>query len=173
MSIDKFGRTTHEANKKFRLDLLHQKQQIAYTADGDFDLQDRRLCNVKDPKNPQDCATKQYSDITLEEKIGKRNKELAESIEKTSIIPLEAKITKLETTNKEESKKLVSLDKKLDEVHSFISRQEPTTENHMATKKYVDDALLIIKYSLRSEIRDSTNKMRSDLLSVIEGKFEK
>lgn len=220
MSIDKFGRAMHDdANKKFRMELLHQQQQLAYTMDGDFDLQNRRLCNVKDPSNPQDCVTKQYSDKTLEEKIEKRDNELTESIGKASIIPLQEKITQLETTNKEDSKKLADintfisrsqpvndnhmatkkyvdeaimkgtasilrfslldieksialLDNKLEEVNSFISRHPPTAGKHMATKKYVDEAIVTSKEFIRSDIRNSVNKIRTDLLSVIEGKIK-
>lgn len=70
MSIDKFGRSLKSVNNKdiHNLFYSHQQQQqpLSYTEDGDLDLNNHKLCNLRDPTNNQDAATKKYVNSLLE-----------------------------------------------------------------------------------------------------------
>ncbi|KAK9720048.1 hypothetical protein QE152_g22307 [Popillia japonica] len=72
MTIDKFGRhlnvvgSTHQTIvDKFGRHLRGGTEEIhssflPHTLDGNYDVGGKRLCNIKDPKDKQDCATKNY-----------------------------------------------------------------------------------------------------------------
>lgn len=84
MNIDKFGRhlavgVTHQTNTdKFGRhistdsDLSHRPLAppaflLPLTADGDYSVENRRLCNVRSPIEETDCANKGYVDDSLED----------------------------------------------------------------------------------------------------------
>lgn len=71
MSIDKFGRSVKSANNKDIHNLFHlqqqQQQQVpSTTKDGDFDFDNHKICNLKDPTNDQDAATRRYVKLVVE-----------------------------------------------------------------------------------------------------------
>lgn len=67
MPIDKFGRSTYSNNRH----LLTYYKQISKnvpsrTSSGDFNFEDRKLCNVKDPSNVTDATNKRYVDDIID-----------------------------------------------------------------------------------------------------------
>ncbi|KAK9730802.1 hypothetical protein QE152_g14163 [Popillia japonica] len=86
MTIDKFGRhlnvvgSTHQTIvDKFGRHLRGSTEEIhssflPHTLEGNYDVGGKRLCNIKDPKDKQDCATKNY--VTKQvEIVGGRDKQ--------------------------------------------------------------------------------------------------
>lgn len=59
MSVDVFGRQLDESvTVKYRAFPVNAATTgFKLTADGQYDMQNRRLCNVTDPENPSDAAT--------------------------------------------------------------------------------------------------------------------
>ena len=66
MSLDKFGRYS-ETIRKNGVKSQATSYQLNYTNDGDFDMDSRKLCNLKDPSSSQDAATKTYVDKLFSE----------------------------------------------------------------------------------------------------------
>lgn len=65
--IDKFGRMQKTGRQQQQQQ--QRQQQLSYTKDGDFDLQNRKLCNLKNPDDDQDCANKYYVDHVLRKSL--------------------------------------------------------------------------------------------------------
>lgn len=66
MSVDKFGRHSSQAIKT----------KLTLTQSGDFNIENKRLCNVKNPTETQDASTKAYVDdncLTLERGVYNTN----------------------------------------------------------------------------------------------------
>lgn len=65
MSIDKFGRS-HWCIRKMKENYsLHGpavRYQLKFTSNGDYDFDFKKICNVKNPSEPQDSTTKSYVD---------------------------------------------------------------------------------------------------------------
>lgn len=61
MSLDKFGRASHSSdNNSITRRLI--SPPITFTLDGNIDCENRRLCNVKDPRSDLDSVNKKYID---------------------------------------------------------------------------------------------------------------
>lgn len=61
--MDKFGRSIPSLHKKARI--VQAPNAIAFTADGDYNLRDHKLCNVKPPTEDSDAVNKKYLDDAL------------------------------------------------------------------------------------------------------------
>jgi hypothetical protein len=69
MSVDKFGR--HSA-KSAKIKLLHgptSTRGISYTVSGNFDFDNKRLCNVGQPLKDKDGTSKIYVDTTIADTV--------------------------------------------------------------------------------------------------------
>lgn len=63
-------------NRVFELEKLYsvvKNKEIKGTSDGQYDMQDKALTNISDPRNSKDAATKQYTDRKIDELEGKFN----------------------------------------------------------------------------------------------------
>ncbi|KAJ3641427.1 hypothetical protein Zmor_027934 [Zophobas morio] len=72
MSVDKFGRSSSSSiYRLYRKRQLfeHPRNTIRYTEDGNFDMENRKLCNVQDPIEETDVTTKKYADKLHENAI--------------------------------------------------------------------------------------------------------
>lgn len=72
MSLDKFGCSFE--SKHYRNDYIKQMfrgQQIPKTSDGNYDIQNMKLCNVGEPTLAQDSSTKSYVDSVGEQMLNK------------------------------------------------------------------------------------------------------
>jgi hypothetical protein len=69
MSVDKFGR--HSA-KSAKIKLLHgptSTRGFSYTVSGNFDFDNKRLCNVGQPFKDKDGTSKIYVDKTIADTV--------------------------------------------------------------------------------------------------------
>jgi septal ring factor EnvC (AmiA/AmiB activator) len=73
MPIDKFGRhicgSTHAS-------IPHRQVTFPLTADGNYNIENRRLCNVAGAMEGGDCCNKSYVDNGLEDVLQKLNNQL-------------------------------------------------------------------------------------------------
>lgn len=76
MSVDKFGR---HSSKAFKTKLLRgiPGQGFTLTQSGDFNIENKRLCNVKNPTETQDASTKAYVDNTITKVLARNLKDVA------------------------------------------------------------------------------------------------
>lgn len=64
MSINKFGQTT-KTPLKYKMRCISTEQKFPLTANGDYDMRNHRLCNLKEANEERDAVTKKYVDDSL------------------------------------------------------------------------------------------------------------
>lgn len=80
MNIDKFGRSDTPARAAFSF-RSSSAATFPKTRDGDYDLENLKLCNVGSPTLPEDGATKSYVDEQVHSNLEAANKRLATEIQ--------------------------------------------------------------------------------------------
>lgn len=80
MNIDKFGRSDTPARAAFSF-RSSSAATFPKTRDGDYDLENLKLCNVGSPTLPEDGATKSYVDEQVHSNLEAANKRLAMEIQ--------------------------------------------------------------------------------------------
>jgi peptidoglycan hydrolase CwlO-like protein len=66
MSIDKFGRSNrYELNDNFRTKIVHSA--LPLTIEGHYNIQGKKLCNVKSPTDSYDVVNKHHLDVELKQ----------------------------------------------------------------------------------------------------------
>src|SRR3978361_1312233 len=80
MNIDKFGRSDTPARAAFSF-RSSSAASFPKTRDGDYDLENLKLCNVGAPTLPEDAATKSYADEQAHSTLEAANKRLATEIQ--------------------------------------------------------------------------------------------
>ena len=108
MGLDKFGRSSERVND--RKGLRGQPGLgFNWTADGQFDIQNHRLCNVLAPVDDHDCVNKTYLEGTMGG-VWQRLNEVTVSIKdsKDLMLPLVRRETKIsiDKYNNEQGEKL-------------------------------------------------------------------
>lgn len=64
--MNKFGRSLPSASRqKGSVRMIQTSNAIAVTSDGDYNFQDRRLCNVKPPVDKGDAVNKEFVESML------------------------------------------------------------------------------------------------------------
>lgn len=67
MGIDKFGRAPSSSSYSLRSQRVGiQTLGFALTKAGDFDIQDKRICNLRKPTESKDATTKSYVDDKID-----------------------------------------------------------------------------------------------------------
>lgn len=115
MSVDKFG----HYNLNSKTTAISGPQGIRgvgfkQTAEGDYDLQKRRLINLKDPIEMMDAATKNYIDI---------------------------EINKLRDINKESIESYQYIDKKIDKIASTLNELDKNVVQKTFMREYINTSL--------------------------------
>lgn len=100
--MNKFGHSLSSTRKSVQL--IHSQSTLSFNDDGDYNAENRKLCNLKTPTKKFDAANKNYVDEAL--------KELADTLN-TSLnayyIAFEKKQKDLESLITENQKKIVNL----------------------------------------------------------------
>lgn len=109
MSVDKFGRYSN-LNKISQGPQGIQGVGFYQTRNGDFDLQNKRMINLKEPVETKDAVTKHYID---------------------------KEITKVSDINMELTASCEYIDKKLDKIALSINELNKNTVNKIAMREYV------------------------------------
>lgn len=66
MGLDKFGRgSLADLNKNRYKSTVHINHGFTLTSDGHIDVQNKRICNLSNPKNSNDAVTKSFVDKKL------------------------------------------------------------------------------------------------------------
>ncbi|XP_057665972.1 uncharacterized protein LOC130899836 [Diorhabda carinulata] len=162
MPVDKFGHRHQTSYAR-----LPVKITFPHTQDGNIDIENMKICNVKEPTTNSDAATKKYVDVQLNDlrainspliqahvvvlqqqdrdikDLAVGLNEMRNELHKTKIPILQAHITNLQN--------------KTNEIDTFISRNPPVAARDMATKKYVDDSIVAAKIFIRKEFTASIN----------------
>ncbi|CAH1107072.1 unnamed protein product [Psylliodes chrysocephalus] len=167
MSLDKFGRAS-EVRKSRNL-VASASIGLAHTPDGDTDIENLKVCNVKTPTLNTDAVNKGYVDQHLRNVSNEviNNKQILSQHEKQ--IKLHGNdvngLTKQLHDLKEElhTTKFPTFEKHLNEINEFISRNPPTASKHMATKKYVDDVIVITKKFIRADLKKEVTMFTDEL----------
>lgn len=66
MSLDKFGRHSRKHNQT----VTSFKPVLPHTPEGDIDVENLRICNLKPPKDGNDATTKEYVNNLLSTNLG-------------------------------------------------------------------------------------------------------
>lgn len=66
MSVDKFGRAADQPNRFRSLITASSGRGLTFMGDGNINIENLKLCNVKRPTNKKDAANKDYVDSILE-----------------------------------------------------------------------------------------------------------
>lgn len=94
MSLNKFGRSSKAPNE---VKVIRTQNLFAFTSQGDYDLQDRKLCNVKIPTEDSDAATKKYVDANSVSAMNTFNEKFKQT-EKLIVSDVNKKISNLTKT---------------------------------------------------------------------------
>lgn len=130
MPVDKFGHRRRHANERVK----PYMPKVAHTPDGNIDAENVRICNVKAPTTNSDAVNKLYVD----EQMQVYHNELG-ALQKTINSTLQTQ--------------LVSHQNKINDINTFILRNPPVAGRDMATKKYVDDVIVVTKDYMRQEFK--------------------
>ena len=82
--MNKFGRSLPSSSRQKGVRVLPTPNLIALTKDGDYNIRDRRLCNVKSPTEDSDAANRKFVDgitLSLLTKIDKSSNDCVKLIE--------------------------------------------------------------------------------------------
>lgn len=172
-SIDKFGRhlTKSKTKKSIPTDNLHPILETS--ADGHYNFQNKRLCNVQSPVEADDCANKAYVD--------KKFKDVDEVIT-TSKSPYFNQITefiKLQVDVDDLKRATVNITHETDELSNNVSRLNKEFEAYKSKADMVSQS--DAKFRLNLDVVEQTIKrnevsfktLLTDLETKIDNKIEK
>lgn len=136
MPVDKFGRsiTTHSTGGGSSPHLLSSyRHGFILTGDGNIDVENLKMCNVKDPTDKFDCANKQYVDNADINLMGKIN-----TIEALNY----ANKQYVDTSHANLLKKITAMRKIIQDNRKFVYEFK---DLNVANMQYVNDAISKVK----------------------------
>lgn len=157
MSVDKFGRVATAAMHTPH-ELLLPKVALAHTSDGNIDIENLKICNVKAPTSNTDVANKAYVD----QQVKDFNTNIEQHGNDIQALAMHMNDVKAEL----HKTKFPSFENRLQKMEEFIARNPPTAGKHMATKKYVDDVIVISKDFLRKEVKNEIANLNNTLHTI-------
>jgi chromosome segregation ATPase len=80
--MDKFGRSLPTSSLQKEVKFMQNPTTLTLTKDGDYNVRDHRLCNVKQPTEDSDASTKSYVDYVAEQQLRDFIKTLNVHVEK-------------------------------------------------------------------------------------------
>ncbi len=129
MSLDKFGRHSG-ACKRIQRPYTRPSPSLPRTLDGDIDMQNLKICNLKLPSEKSDAVTKDYVDAQLKDMVASEHILIRDN--QTKIGHLKSKNELLENDIEYKLKsKIVDLTEKYRDASQKISALEEQCKNHL------------------------------------------
>lgn len=190
MSLDKFGRTIVLSSNSSSSHLLSPyRHGFIFTIDGNIDVENLKLCNIKDPTEVYDCANKRYVDTVNENLFKKvdtiKQNLLAKCDATINAIPevvnhqvnlnIQAYKIDLENSIKNLSSDIVALKNELKIVRTNIDTVERKINHEISniridipnyTQNFLKEKLTEQKRKTNATIQKTENKLVSGLTNI-------
>lgn len=190
MSLDKFGRTIALSSKSSSSHLLPPyRHGFTFTIDGNIDVENLKLCNIKDPTEVYDCANKQYVDTVNENLFKKVDtikqnllakcdstiNAIPEVVNKQVNINIQAYKIDLENSIKNLSSDIVALKNELKIVRTNIDTVERKINHEIGniridipnyTQNFLKEKLTEQRRKTNATIQKTENKLVSGLTNI-------
>lgn len=154
MSLDKFGRASGRRPSTSRQDF--RPWFFPKTEDGNYDVENLKLCNVGAPTDPHDCVNKEYID-----KLRKQRTKSTNALIKK--LQNEIAEIKFEVDMKDSRRSA--------DVQNLFDRHKSLQEDTLAYRKAADDAITSLTEAVEEDLRNLKSDLDAITQAHINGRF--
>lgn len=154
-AMNKFGRSLPTTSRQKGVRVLQAPNLIALTKDGDYNVRDHRLCNVKSPTEDSDAVNRKFVDNLTSSLLAKIDKSSSDCVQL-----IESLINEIRKNMENQISNFVDGNKKYVDSKNNQLRDEIKTLVD-ANKAYID--------STDKQLRDMIKTLNEDIMYVREG----